>query len=171
MTNYLSGMVLGYDPANIFFHTNATKTNFEALFGSRTDHKGKLYWKTRRDSEVFIYYSGHGHSLRDSNPGEPGPCQANARRPREGRMRRPSAVSRCHPRRSIRRAKKALKLAFQTQLRGLGFSMVEIISTCCTNWRMGPIEALEWAEKNMVPYYPLGDTKVSDGTRALMEEK
>ncbi len=73
--------------------------------------------------------------------------------------------------RGIRRTKKALKLAFQTQLRGLGFSMVEIISTCCTNWRMGPIEALEWAEENMVPFYPLGDTKVSDGTRALMEEK
>jgi 2-oxoglutarate ferredoxin oxidoreductase subunit beta len=73
--------------------------------------------------------------------------------------------------RSIRRTKKALKLAFRTQLRGLGFSMVEIISTCCTNWRLGPIEALEWAEKNMVPYYPLGDTKVSDGARALMEEK
>jgi 2-oxoglutarate ferredoxin oxidoreductase subunit beta len=73
--------------------------------------------------------------------------------------------------RGIRRAKKALKLAFQTQMRGLGFSMVEIISTCCTNWHMGPIEALQWAEENMVPYYPLGDTKVSDGVQALMEEK
>jgi 2-oxoglutarate ferredoxin oxidoreductase subunit beta len=73
--------------------------------------------------------------------------------------------------RSIRRAKKAIKLAFQTQLRGLGFSMVEIISTCCTNWRMGPVEALEWAEEHMVPYYPLGDTKVSGGVQALMEEK
>jgi len=73
--------------------------------------------------------------------------------------------------RGIRRTKKALKLAFQAQLRGLGFSMVEIISTCCTNWHMGPIEALEWAEEHMVPYYPLGDTKVSDGVRALMEEK
>lgn len=73
--------------------------------------------------------------------------------------------------RGIRRTKKALKLAFQTQLRGLGFSMVEIISTCCTNWHMGPIEALQWAEEHMVPYYPLGDTKVSDGVQALMEEK
>jgi 2-oxoglutarate ferredoxin oxidoreductase subunit beta len=71
----------------------------------------------------------------------------------------------------IRRTKKALKLAFQTQLRGLGFSMVEIISTCCTNWHMGPLEALQWAEEHMVSYYPLGDTKVSDGVQALMEEK
>ncbi|HET89980.1 MAG TPA: 2-oxoglutarate oxidoreductase [Chloroflexi bacterium] len=71
----------------------------------------------------------------------------------------------------IRRTKKALKLAFQAQLEGLGFSMVEILSTCSTNWHMGPAEALEWAKEHMVPYYPLGDTKVSDGVRALMESK
>jgi 2-oxoglutarate ferredoxin oxidoreductase subunit beta len=73
--------------------------------------------------------------------------------------------------RGIRRTKRALKLAFQTQLDGLGFSMVEVLSTCCTNWRMGPMEALEWAKEHMVPYYPLGDTKVADGARALMERK
>ncbi|MCX7680473.1 MAG: thiamine pyrophosphate-dependent enzyme [Anaerolineae bacterium] len=69
---------------------------------------------------------------------------------------------------TIRRAKKAIKLAFQTQLAGLGFSMVEIISTCPTNWHMDPKEALEWAKEHMLAYYPLGDTKVSDGVRALM---
>ena len=71
----------------------------------------------------------------------------------------------------IRRAKKAIKLAFQTQLAGLGFSMVEIISTCSTNWRMGPVEALEWAKEEMVAYFPLGDTKVSDEAKALKEGK
>jgi len=73
--------------------------------------------------------------------------------------------------RSIRRTKKAIKLAFQAQLDGLGFSMVEIISTCSTNWHLGPVEALEWAKEHMVAYFPLGDTKVSDGMRALMERK
>jgi 2-oxoglutarate ferredoxin oxidoreductase subunit beta len=71
----------------------------------------------------------------------------------------------------IRRTKRALKLAFQTQLAGLGFSMVEVLSTCSTNWRLGPVESLEWAKEHMVPYYPLGDTRVSDGVQALKERK
>jgi len=71
----------------------------------------------------------------------------------------------------IRRTRNAIKLAFQTQLAGLGFSMVEVLSTCNTNWHMGVIEALEWAKEHMVAYYPLGDTKVTDGVRALMEKK
>jgi 2-oxoglutarate ferredoxin oxidoreductase subunit beta len=71
----------------------------------------------------------------------------------------------------IRRTKKAIKLAFQAQLAGLGFSMVEVISTCNTNWHMGPVEALEWAKKHMVAYYPLGDTKVVDGVQVLKGEK
>ena len=40
---------------------------------------------------------------------------------------------------------------------GLGFSMVELLSTCPTNWGVTPIEALRWIEKQMLPYYPLGD--------------
>jgi 2-oxoglutarate ferredoxin oxidoreductase subunit beta len=71
----------------------------------------------------------------------------------------------------IRRAKRAIKLAFQAQLAGLGFSMVEILSTCNTNWHMGPLEALEWAKEHMVGYYPLGDTKMTDAVRALKEGK
>jgi 2-oxoglutarate ferredoxin oxidoreductase subunit beta len=67
----------------------------------------------------------------------------------------------------IRRTKKAIKLAFQAQLAGLGFSMVEVISTCNTNWHMGPVEALEWAKEHMVAYFPVGDTKVADGVQAL----
>ncbi len=67
----------------------------------------------------------------------------------------------------IRRTKKAIKLAFQAQLEGLGFSMVEILSTCNTNWHMGPVEALDWAKENMVAYFPLGDTKMTDAVKAL----
>jgi 2-oxoglutarate ferredoxin oxidoreductase subunit beta len=67
----------------------------------------------------------------------------------------------------IRSCKKAIKLAFQTQLAGLGFSLVEILSTCSTNWGMNPIEALRWLEDNMIPYYPLGDYKVIDEVKAL----
>jgi 2-oxoglutarate ferredoxin oxidoreductase subunit beta len=71
----------------------------------------------------------------------------------------------------IRRAKRAIKLAFQTQLAGLGFSLVEILSTCNTNWHMGPLEALEWAKDHMVAYFPLGDTKMTGAVEALKEGK
>jgi 2-oxoglutarate ferredoxin oxidoreductase subunit beta len=67
----------------------------------------------------------------------------------------------------IRRTKKAIKLAFQTQLAGLGFSMVEVLSTCSTNWHLGPLDALEWAKEHMVAYFPLGDTKMTDAVKAL----
>jgi len=69
----------------------------------------------------------------------------------------------------IRRAKRAIKTAFQAQLDGLGFTMVEVLSTCNTNWGMSAQEALEWASEHMVEYFPLGDTKVSDEVRALMK--
>lgn len=65
-----------------------------------------------------------------------------------------------HDPKNIRSAKKAIRLAFETQLRGLGFSLVELLSTCPTNWHMSPIEAAHWLEEKMVPYYPLGDMKV-----------
>ncbi len=53
-------------------------------------------------------------------------------------------------------AKKAIKKAFETQLAGKGFSIVEVISSCPTNWGMSPSEALDWIDENMIPYYPLG---------------
>ena len=53
-------------------------------------------------------------------------------------------------------AKKAIKKAFQYQMEGLGYSIVEVISTCPTNWGYSPIEALDWLRNNMLPYYPLG---------------
>ncbi len=57
---------------------------------------------------------------------------------------------------NIRNAKKAIKKAFQNQIEGKGFSLVEVISTCPTNWGMTPQNALKWLEDNMLPYYPLG---------------
>ena len=57
---------------------------------------------------------------------------------------------------AIRTAKKAIKKAFQNQLDGRGFSIVEVLSTCPTNWGLTPVESLKWLQDNMVPYYPLG---------------
>ncbi len=60
---------------------------------------------------------------------------------------------------NIIKAKKAIKKAFTYQMEGKGFTMVEILSTCPTNWGLGPKEALKWLEDNMIPYYPLGVKK------------
>lgn len=65
-----------------------------------------------------------------------------------------------HDPKNIRMAKKAIRTAFETQARGLGFSVVELLSICPTNWGMTPVQSLHWMEENMVPYFPLGDYKV-----------
>jgi len=65
-----------------------------------------------------------------------------------------------HDPKNIRLSKKAIRLAFETQIRGLGFSMVELLSTCPTNWGITPLEALHWLEDHMLPMYPVGDYKV-----------
>ncbi len=57
---------------------------------------------------------------------------------------------------TIRRAKAAIKKAFQNQIDGKGFSLVEVVSSCPTNWGMTPQAALKWIDDNMLPYYPLG---------------
>lgn len=57
---------------------------------------------------------------------------------------------------NVRNAKKAIKRAFQNQLEGKGFSLIEVLSTCPTNWGLTPDKALKWLEENMIPYYPLG---------------
>src|SRR5512139_3521495 len=57
---------------------------------------------------------------------------------------------------NIRKTKKALMTAFRVQLQGMGFSMVEILSTCPTNWGIPATAALKFIEEKMVPYYPLG---------------
>jgi 2-oxoglutarate ferredoxin oxidoreductase subunit beta len=67
----------------------------------------------------------------------------------------------------IRQAKKALLTAFKVQLAGLGFSMVELLSTCPTNWRMTAEEAFEWANEHMTVAFPPGDYKVIDAVADL----
>jgi 2-oxoglutarate ferredoxin oxidoreductase subunit beta len=62
----------------------------------------------------------------------------------------------------IKAAKKAIKKAFQNQLDGKGFSLVEVVSTCPTNWGMNPVEAFDWMRENMLPHYPLGVYKDID---------
>ncbi len=60
---------------------------------------------------------------------------------------------------AILKAKKALRKAFEYSMQGKGSNLVEIVSTCNTNWRMSPDKANKWMEENMFPYYPLGDIK------------
>ncbi|WP_353894567.1 thiamine pyrophosphate-dependent enzyme [Proteinivorax hydrogeniformans] len=57
----------------------------------------------------------------------------------------------------ILKAKKAIKKAFEYQLEGKGFTLVEVLSTCPTNWGIDPVESLDWLKDNMLPYYPLGN--------------
>ena len=64
-----------------------------------------------------------------------------------------------HDVKHINQAKKAIKKAFQIQMEGKGFTLVEVLSTCPTNWGKTPIEALKWLKENMIPYYPLGNFK------------
>lgn len=66
-----------------------------------------------------------------------------------------------HDPKNIRMAKKAIRMAFETQVRGLGFSMVELLSICPTNWGLTPAQSLEWLEEKMIPFYPLEDFKVN----------
>ncbi len=59
----------------------------------------------------------------------------------------------------IRKAKIAVRKAFQMQIEGKGFSMVEMLASCPSNLKLSPADSLAWVEKNMIPYYPLGDLK------------
>lgn len=57
---------------------------------------------------------------------------------------------------NIRRAKQAIKKAFEYQIAHRGFSLVEVLSTCPTNWNLTPIKAMDWLKDHMIPHYPLG---------------
>lgn len=57
---------------------------------------------------------------------------------------------------NVKNAKKAILKAFKNQVEGKGFSLIEVVSSCPTNWGMTPTAALEWVESKMLPYYPLG---------------
>ena len=63
---------------------------------------------------------------------------------------------------NIRKAKKAIKKAFEVQLRGEGFGIVEVLSTCPTNWGMTPVDSLAWLKENMLPYFPLGNFRTTE---------
>lgn len=60
---------------------------------------------------------------------------------------------------NVKKAKAAIKKAFQAQIDKKGFSIVEVLSTCPTNWGLDPVESLTWLRENMIPYYPLGVKK------------
>ena len=60
---------------------------------------------------------------------------------------------------AIRKAKKAVRKAFENSLRGEGSSLVEIVSTCNAGWKMSPEKANQWMEENMFKSYPVGDLK------------
>ena len=70
----------------------------------------------------------------------------------------PAYIERCslHDIRHIRQAKAALKKAFRLQREKRGFTLVELLSTCPTNWGLDPIESMQRVEKELIPYYPLG---------------
>ena len=66
---------------------------------------------------------------------------------------------------NINQAKKMIKKAFQNQIDKKGFSIVEVLSTCPTNWGLAPKDALQWLRDNMIPYYPLGVYKDGEALR------
>ena len=68
---------------------------------------------------------------------------------------------------NIRKSKKAIRMAFEAQERGLGFSMVELLSSCPTNWKIPAQESLKFVEEQMVPVFPLGDYKVTPELASL----
>ncbi len=67
-----------------------------------------------------------------------------------------------HDIKNIKNAKKAIMKAFKVQQAGLGFSIVEVLSSCPTNWGLEPVQALKWIEDKMIPQYPLGNFKGKD---------
>jgi 2-oxoglutarate/2-oxoacid ferredoxin oxidoreductase subunit beta len=71
----------------------------------------------------------------------------------------------------VRQAKRAIKKAFQYQIDGVGYSFVEVVSTCPTNWGLTPQASFEWMRQNMLPYYPLGVYRdvVADGFANSLE--
>lgn len=63
---------------------------------------------------------------------------------------------------NVRKCKKAIRKAFENSLAGNGYSMVEVVATCSSGWKMSPVDSNRWLEENMLPYYPLGDIKCSE---------
>jgi len=61
-----------------------------------------------------------------------------------------------HDPRHVTKAKKAIKKAFECQLAGKGYSLIEVLSTCPSAWKMTPVESLDWIKESVIPNYPLG---------------
>ena len=64
---------------------------------------------------------------------------------------------------NVKNAKKMIEKAFRNQIEGKGFSLIEVVSSCPTNWGMTPDKALQWVDEKMIPYYPLGVYKDKSG--------
>jgi 2-oxoglutarate ferredoxin oxidoreductase subunit beta len=60
---------------------------------------------------------------------------------------------------NVRKTRQYIKKALEAQMAGIGFSMIEVLSPCPTNWSMEPVAAVEWLEQNMIPVFPLGEIK------------
>jgi len=60
---------------------------------------------------------------------------------------------------NIKKTKKMIRTAFEAQMRGEGFTLVEILSQCPTNWKLSPADSIDWLQQNMIPFYPLGEIK------------
>ncbi|MBK8988966.1 MAG: 2-oxoglutarate oxidoreductase [Chloroflexi bacterium] len=71
-----------------------------------------------------------------------------------------------HDARHVIQAKQAIKTAFEAQMQGLGFSIVELLSSCPTNWGLNPLDAVHWVRDQMIPVFPLGDYKVADALQS-----
>ncbi|HZD10756.1 MAG TPA: thiamine pyrophosphate-dependent enzyme [Candidatus Binatia bacterium] len=76
-----------------------------------------------------------------------------------------------HDTRHVIQARKAIKIAFEAQRLNLGFSIVELLSSCPTNWGMTPAEALAWVRDEMIPVFPLGDYRVAPGLEGLSRRR
>jgi 2-oxoglutarate ferredoxin oxidoreductase subunit beta len=72
-----------------------------------------------------------------------------------------------HDPKNVRLAKKAIRMAFEVQRQGLGFAMVELLSTCPTNWGLTPQQSLKWVEERMVPVFPIGDYKIASSVAGI----
>jgi 2-oxoglutarate ferredoxin oxidoreductase subunit beta len=70
--------------------------------------------------------------------------------------------------REVRRLKTAIRNGFRVQMAGLGYSLIEVVSNCPTNWGLSPIDSLKFVEEKMLPYYPLGDYKVKPKVERLL---
>ena len=70
--------------------------------------------------------------------------------------------------RTVRQLKTAIRNGFRVQMAGLGYSLIEVVSNCPTNWGLSPIDSLKFVEEKMLPYYPLGDYKVKPEVERLL---